>query len=375
MKNTNKEKEQLNAFNAWIKNKCRGTIEGATGFGKTRIGIMAAARYAKKYDYKFKILIIVPDTNLRDNEWEKEFKKWKEEKVWKECVTIVCIQTAYKWRNTHWDLVIVDEIHDVIPSIKRVDYKYGTFFYNNGYRGILGLSGSINFDKKERLKLIAPVVYSLHTEEAKDLNLISNFKIYMIPCKLNEKERQLYDKLTREIDSSEFQNWSKINERLEILFNCEDKINKTRKLIELSEGYGIIFNMRNQLSDKIAEGFDFVKSYHSGKSTKERKEIIKQFSDGRTKLRVLSTTKALNQGANLPRLTWGILVSGTSKEKDPIQRLGRTVRFEENKNTIFVRLYCEHTVEEAHLKKSLIKFKSKEHINFDKFLEIWQKKS
>lgn len=46
----------------------------ATGVGKTYIGVRAAKYAVRKLGVQ-KILIVVPTTNLRDNEWPNEFKK------------------------------------------------------------------------------------------------------------------------------------------------------------------------------------------------------------------------------------------------------------------------------------------------------------
>jgi len=351
-----REQAQLEAFNAWRKNNSFGTIEGATGFGKTRIGVMAASYYAKKYNYNFSILIVVPDTNLRDNEWKAEFEKWGEKEVWDKCVEIECIHTAWKWEGRQWDLVIADEIHDMVPSITRTDYKYGTFFYKNRYRGLLGLSGSISKGIRLRLKYIAPVVYSLHTEEAKDMNFVSDFIIYTVGVSLTPEEMKEYRALSRKIEGNPNRRWSDVTKRIEILYRASNKLELTKKIIQNTSTRGLLFNMRNEVADYLSEGNPDIASYHSGYTKKQRAIVLNKFKQN--ELRVLSTTKALNQGANLSNLKWAVIVAGTSKEKDAIQRLGRIIRKEDNKKAILIRLYCKDTVEQFHLEKSLLRFKS-----------------
>jgi superfamily II DNA or RNA helicase len=364
---TKREKEQKVAFEKWKEHKCFGTVEGATGFGKTRIGVMAAAYYAKKYNYNFSILIVVPDTNLRDNEWKKEFIKWGEEEVWNKCVEIQCIQTVYKWKDRKWDLVIADEIHDMIPPIDKTDYKYGRFFYNNRYRGLLGLSGSIGEKQKKMLKYIAPVVYSLHTEEAKEKAFVSDFIIYCVGVNLTEGERQEYDKLTSQIERRK--KWNLITQRVEILYKSKNKQKVAKNLAKKLKGRGVIFNMRNEIGSQLSKVIKDSVEYHSGIPKKQREVNLEEFRKGN--FRVLVTTKAINQGANLPKMKWGIIVAGTSKEKDTIQRLGRIIRKEgDNKKAILVRLYCKDTVEELHLRSSLNKFKSVKYATYEEFIKL-----
>lgn len=71
-----------------------------------------------------RVLIIVPTTNLRDNEWRNEFIKWGY-KEYLEHVTIECIQTAHKewYKYVGHLLMIVDEIHTSLSEMYFNIYK------------------------------------------------------------------------------------------------------------------------------------------------------------------------------------------------------------------------------------------------------------
>ena len=69
-------------------------------------------------------------------------------------------------------------------------------------------------------------------------------------------------------------------------------------------------------------------------------------------MNVLSTARALDEGANLPRVTFAIIAAGTSKEKSQIQRLGRIIRYEDDKEALLIRLYAKGTKDEQWLKSS-----------------------
>ena len=65
---------QQEAIRCWIKAKGRGTVEGCTGFGKTRMGLMTIKALLKKYP-QFRILVVVPTTALKD-QWQVQLDEW-----------------------------------------------------------------------------------------------------------------------------------------------------------------------------------------------------------------------------------------------------------------------------------------------------------
>jgi len=67
----NKDKMQEEALNTWINSEYKGTVVVGTGAGKTRIGCVAINHLYRNGLIK-SCLIVVPTTNLRDNEWINE---------------------------------------------------------------------------------------------------------------------------------------------------------------------------------------------------------------------------------------------------------------------------------------------------------------
>ena len=51
----------------WISNKCRGTLQWATGVGKTRASMLAITKFLNKNPGK-KVVIIVPSDYLKELE-------------------------------------------------------------------------------------------------------------------------------------------------------------------------------------------------------------------------------------------------------------------------------------------------------------------
>lgn len=88
-----------------------------------------------------------------------------------------------KYKN--YDIVIVDEIHTILSE------EYSKFLDNNNCTCFLGLTATLphNEDHLNKLTEYAPVVYQLSMNESKDLNLISDFKIYNYGVQFTRSER------------------------------------------------------------------------------------------------------------------------------------------------------------------------------------------
>jgi superfamily II DNA or RNA helicase len=374
--NQAKDKIQRDVLNAWRKNKYIGTAECATGFGKTRCAILAAVRFAVNADYNYKILIIVPNNTLK-HEWEKEFKKWKHSKVFKECVQVECINTARKFKNQKYDFVIADEIHNYIKGT--INSK---FFKNNKYDKILGLSATIEDNLIDFINGIAPICYTLSLYEAVELGLVSEFTVYNIPVELNDKERKDYNYLSSKIriawENYGVHSWKNISARKEILYNAKSKMRLIKKITELfgKDDHGVIFSMTKDYSDKVANKLgDRCLPHHSGITKKNRVSFLKRFADGRTKVKILSSAKTLDEGVNIPRLSYSLIASNSSTVKQMNQRVGRCIRLgEDGKHAIIIRLYCKDTQEEKWIKTSQAKVNAVELKNLGELTPLIQYK-
>jgi superfamily II DNA or RNA helicase len=364
----NKDKAQREALNLWVSANCKGTIEAATAFGKSRLGVLAISHYAKKANYSFKALIITPTTAIQ-NEWRKEFAKWGEGRVLLECVEIYCINTAREFKEEFYDIGVFDEIHNYING--DVNSKV---FYNNTFGKILGLSASIDNTLLPLLHKIAPICYSLSVYDALELGLISEFTIYNMGINLTDWELSEYHRLTRAIDYSKetfgATSWGNIGKRKTLLYNAANKLNVIRDAADLFKGqYGIVFSQTKDYANLVKKTLGpTCIVHHSGISAKNRLLSLKKFADGRTKITEISSAKTLDEGVTLPRLVWGVIAAGSSKEKQMIQRVGRTLRLDiEGKHAKILRLYVRNTVEENWINTAQKGFKI---ININSLKEI-----
>lgn len=110
---------------------------------------------------------------------------------------------------------------------------------------------------------------------------------------------------------------------------------------------------------EIKQAYPNKKLSRKGSKTR-RKEAIKKLKDGRSKIRVISTAKALDEGFDYPSINASIVASGTSKTRQSIQRLGRMIRQQKGKIAFQVELYIKDTQDEVWLRK-----RQKESININ----------
>ena len=57
---------QHQCIEKWVHNKCKGCIEGCTGFGKTRVALNAISMIHKKYP-NLRILVVVPTSKTMES--------------------------------------------------------------------------------------------------------------------------------------------------------------------------------------------------------------------------------------------------------------------------------------------------------------------
>lgn len=81
--------------------------------------------------------------------------------------------------------------------------------------------------------------------------------------------------------------------------------------------------------------------YHSQMGRQANKMTLERFREG--EIRILVTCKAVDEGVDVPDATAGIILSGTSAQRQRIQRLGRIVRTKEGKER--ASLYYLHIAE------------------------------
>lgn len=364
---TRREELIRNGLRKWLQNGCRGILKYVTGTGKTFAGILVAEQFIKAYPNE-EVLIVCPTVDVVEN-FKKEFIQFKRKNLLKHCKFICYASLGNEHGNTY-SVVVLDEVHHVTTENKM------PFFEKINTKGILGLSASLTDQQIYMLKPYIPIVDELDMDAVEEEGFIADFTIINVPVNFTVAEAARYKDLSEDIDYSwakfQKQAWKKIGQRSRLIYSAENKLKAVNKIVELfPNDYGIVFSLNKEVSEDIAKALgDQCIAIHSGHSKKQRIKRLQTFSDGRTKVRLVSVPKIFDEGVTLPRLTYGILVARYAKERQQIQTLGRLLRLDiANKHSIAIRLYVKGSVEEKWVKTSQEGFNVLNVNNYDELRE------
>ena len=184
-KTITRDERQNEARVKWIKNKCKGTFEFATGFGKTFTAIKCIKTIINKYPH-MRVLVIVPTDNLKE-QWLGHIDY--NNLSFNTDVQIVNTVIKHNWKT---DILIIDEAHRYASEtfkeiFNKVDYKY-----------ILGLTATFERldGKHEIIAKYCPVIDRVSTEEALLNGWLSNYKEYQVV--INVDDIDVYKEYNRE---------------------------------------------------------------------------------------------------------------------------------------------------------------------------------
>ena len=361
--------EQKSALNKWAGQGFIGSVIAGTGFGKSRVGVLAV-QYALKDGGD--ALILVPTVQLQD-QFIEEFDKWG---VSHENVEIMCYQSAYKLKNKQYSIVVCDEIHLGLSP------EYRKFFENNKFNMLLCMTATLpeELEYKELLDKIAPTAYKITLDKCVKLGIVSPYEITCVPVKLTDEEAEEYKKINNKFIYWKYQlgNFDAFNEAKRILASksatgvqmqaavqfyrlirarkqivdfAENKIDKFQQIYAANTDKKIlVFGGANDFTDKLCASIPNGMAYHSKKTKKQKQLALDSFKND--DINVLFSTKALNQGFDVPNANMGILCGITSKSLSMIQRVGRLIRFQEGKIGKIVIIYVADSQEEKWLKKA-----------------------
>jgi superfamily II DNA or RNA helicase len=364
--NKQKEKHQLACAEAWINNGQIGTFEMATGVGKNFAALQCLIAYIKKEKWHNKDaleVLILAEVQDREKDFFADVRKF--DSIYKTDLfhfvdwTFACYQSAYKWENKHFEIVIADEIHDSLTM------SYSEFYRKNNYGALIGLSATVDrkrvvnelaveetkakpITKGELLDDICPVIYTLNQDDAIEQGLIAPYELVVLYHQLDDKnatmlagtkakpfmttEKKAYDFTDSRFKKSLFlpqaagrkfqiSLWSR--KRAGILYDLPSKIPVFKALEALPDRKIIFGNSLDallQISDNVV----------SSRNTEKKNELIRSKFE-KSKINTICSFKKLKQGANLPDIKLALVHSYYSVEKDYIQRLGRVLRLDGTK--------------------------------------------
>ena len=370
-----RDKVQNEGVNSWIRAGKKGTVFLHTGIGKMFCFIFATQHIPKESN-----ILFLAETNMREKDLHDNIKKYYDmfgyNLMDNHNLTFACYQSAYKWKDTHWDFVCADEIQDGLSA------EYVKFFFNNTYDAILCLSATLDekavsytddtgreVTKAELLDKIAPVCFRYDINQAQIDETTRKLNVYVImhrldatsksvtagsklkPFKTTEKaaydywDSQFKKALFMPDNIKEFRIRNSSAARAKVLYQLPSKIEACKKLLEHLESHTLIFG--NDLLSLLR----ITPHVISSKNKDDINTLIRdRFEKG--EIKAIGSFKMLKQGASLENLTNLIIHSYYSKELDLIQRLGRVRKDGDKEGNVFI--FCTiGTVEEKWFNKML----------------------
>lgn len=361
---------QTEAIDAWHANNKRGVISLPTGAGKTFIAILLIAETQRP------TLVHVPTIDLM-HQWYDVLKEHFGQEVGLygggqhelRDLTVTTYQSAVMHAphyGNRFGFAIFDECHH-LPGDQ---YQYAAISSIAPFR--LGLSATPDrVDGKENrlYSLVGECCYEAQVQELSGKTL-SEYRVVTIAVDMEDIERVQYEEARRTY--LDFLKQARINmgtpsgwqtflwkssqsadgraafkaylTQKRLSFASTAKKEWVWKLIQRHCGDRIlIFTQDNDTAYQIGTRFFLPVLTHQTKQ-KERQAFLNGFRDGTYS--ILVTSKALNEGVDVPEANVAIIVSGSGSVREHVQRLGRILRKREGKQAVLYELISKRTGEQ-----------------------------
>lgn len=375
---------QNKSMENWIDNGYKGIDIVPTGNGKTISAIQKILKLRKN-------TLIVVKTEVLMKQWYDEIKEFvdiDEDKIGffygskKEIknITIGIINSLSKSDidfTEHFSMCVYDEIHNYSSD------TFVTFLENNNFQYKIGLTATLKRQDGGHnylLELLGGVNYRLDEKTSKEDGYMNRFSFIDYSIGLDEEDRLDYDMMETKLKGymermndmageniNPFEQIPNENKAIGMIkmhyrkeFMKQKKFMFTHylknkhciKLIQENQDKKIIiFNEFNEMALSL---FDILE--HKGMkplllnttTKKKQKEILEKYSS--SDYNILIATKMIDEGYNLPQIDMGIIVAGSSGERQIKQRVGRVIRKKEKPSVIY-QLFLRETRDEKYAEK------------------------
>lgn len=360
---------QQEALDAWLRGK-RGQLELPTGAGKTRVAMMAVHAVARG------TLVLVPTLELI-SQWCEVFRQ----ELGVEAgvvgggsydlapVTVCTYASAYRHAEKFGDrygLVVFDECHHLAGE----GFSHIAEVLTAPYR--MGLSATLErADQRHHVlnQLIGPLIYRKGITELSG-EFLADYSVETLYAQLSVEERRIYSEsretylafLRREgLTPSSSRGWrnfvfaaSRTAEGREALaayyrqkqiaYTAEEKFSICADILERHRGERVlIFTNDNRTAYEISTRFLLPLITHQTRIA-ERREILANLRSGHWP--VVVTSKVLNEGVDVPAAGVAVILSGNASVREHVQRLGRILRRDGDKQAVLYEVLTRGTVEE-----------------------------
>lgn len=369
--------DQLDAVDAWLLSKYRGSIIYSSGTGKTEIAFECARRAAQMFgNPRFDILVLVPRIVLIEQNYTrlvrygippmKIGRYFGEQKDIRE-ITISTYQSAAANLDIvkKADMIILDEVHLASATAR----SYGRIFdiiSNDSKKSLLGLTATIDESDPKNQIIIAtlPPARKYPIKDAVTDGRLARPIIIPVKVKLTEQEQKAYDEYSKKIRTISarfkrydakamielakqggFPSWqakawfSNVRKRKVLLASADNKLAAAVELIKIKHP-----NQKVMVFSETLESIRELKQCLSSKGTKamlidsgmpsfRRQRILSEW--GKAFYPLLSV-HTLEIGYDVPEVAIEIILATTSNTNQIIQRAGRVLRKVEGKESALI---------------------------------------
>jgi superfamily II DNA or RNA helicase len=361
---------QQEALANWQAYGRRGVVILPTGAGKSFLAQMAIELTGRS------TLVIVPTIDLMNQWYDLLLASFQAEigligggYFEKGAIIVTTYSSAFRFMErlgNQFGLIIFDECHHLPGSV----FRYAADMAIAPFR--LGLTATPErSDGADALleDLIGPIVYR---KEARDLAgaYLADYTMAQIYVHLTDEERERYDEERliyrgflhqQRIDMRNPQGWQRFliasarsqegrrammayRESKRIVLGTEAKLKVLAELLQRHRRDRVlIFTAENEMVYRISEQFLIPAITHET-PVKERRLWLEAFNAG--EVLALATSRVLNEGVNIPAASVAIVLSGSASSREHIQRLGRILRKQPEKEAILYEVVTAETTEE-----------------------------
>ncbi len=361
---------QQEAIYQWQRAGHRGVIILPTGAGKSLVAQMAIEQTGRS------TLVVVPTLDLM-NQWYDLLLSCFQAEIGligggyfePGAITVTTYASAFRFMErmgNQFGLLVFDECHHLPSEL----YRYAAELAIAPFR--LGLTATPErADGADELlqQLIGPIVYR---REAQHLagEYLADYSVVQLKVQLSCEERSVYEReraifrqflRERGIELSSLQGWQKFiaasarseagrramqayRESKRIALGTEAKLRVLEKLLRRHRRDRVlIFTAENEMVYRISEQFLIPAITHQT-PIKERRQWLAAFNRG--DVLALTTSKVLNEGVNIPDASVAVVLSGSGSSREHIQRLGRILRKQPEKEAVLYEVVTAKTTEE-----------------------------
>ena len=350
------------------KGRIRASVVAGTGFGKTRVLCRAAHSEGMG-----KILVSVPFDHLKDRFREEHSNLG----LPIDDVDMICHVSLLNTDLSIYGTIIIDEAH-----LALTDRCMEALIPFNG--NIVMGTATLPDDRelRDRLLYLCPMAFELSLDECVRRGYVAPYSMVCLGIGLTPAEAKAYKTV-----SANFGYWKgklgfdpfntaqmalsggaphlkqaalgffrAIRQRKGIVDHAHNKIEVAKRLCAELPGRKLVFGGDNAFSDMLNSSISGSVIYHSTMPKSEAQAALDQFKSGQAE--ILVSTKALNQGLDIPDASVGVICGLTSKSLTMVQRVGRLVRIDPSdptKTGKVIVVYVKDSQEETWLKDSLQK--------------------